>query len=165
MLAHQMFHKGVMSIPNFRTTLEKNPATKAEFIELLVYLEETSDLSGASMEGAPSRWPIALHARSSRRQIQAAIGHANEERRPPNREGILLLKDEKMEILFVTLDKSVGFLETVQYADYAISRVLFHWKTQNSAKPSNASGLRYLESPGNGWRFFLFGRVVAEASG
>lgn len=158
MLAHQLLHEGLVSSSGFRTTLDANPATKSELIELLAYLEETSDLPDRQVEAAPTAWPVRLHARYSRRQIQAAIGHATEHARPAHREGVLPQAETKNEILFVTLDKSAGFGETVQYADYAISNSLFHWKTQNRAKPTNASGRRYLESPCNGWRFFLFVR-------
>jgi hypothetical protein len=162
MLAHQLLHEGLVTSSGFRTTLDANPATKSELIELLAYLEETLDLPDRQVEAAPPAWPIRLHARYSRRQVQAAIGHATEHARPAHREGVLPQAETKSEILFVTLDKSVGFGETVQYADYAISNTLFHWKTQNRAKPTNASGRRYLESPSNGWRFFLFVREDRE---
>lgn len=162
MLAHQLLHEGVITIDEFQATLAANPALQAELTELLGYLEETSDLPDSPVRGAPADWPIRLHARYSRRQVQAAVGHSTEKDRPAHREGVLPLNETKNEILFVTLDKSVGFSDTVQYADFAISNTLFHWKTQNRAKPTNASGRRYLESPGNGWRFFLFVREDRE---
>jgi hypothetical protein len=46
----------------------------------------------------------------------------------------------------------------VKYRDYAISPELFAWETQNRANPGNRLGQRFTESPGNGWRFFLFVR-------
>ena len=76
----------------------------------------------------------------------------------------LPLAEEKLEILFVTLDKSEGFQERVQYKDYAISPELFHWQTQNRVGPNNNSGRRYTESETNGWKFQLFVREDRDAS-
>lgn len=158
MLVHQLLSARIISVEEFRAILDRNPAVKGELIELIEYLEEMTDLVDQRVHGAPEGWPLLLHGRYSRRQVQAAIGHANEAVRPVSREGIIVLKEQKNEILFVTLDKSVGYAETVQYADHAISLQQFHWKTQNRAKSTNLSGRRYLDSPGNGWRFFLFVR-------
>ena len=64
--------------------------------------------------------------------------------------------------MFVTLDKSEGFSDRVQYHDYAISPKLFHWQSQNTASTTNKTGRRYLDSVAeplaNGWRFYLFVR-------
>jgi superfamily II DNA or RNA helicase/HKD family nuclease len=159
MLAHQLLHeRDPVTVAQFRDLIEANLAMKAELQELLAYLEESSDFAETTVSGAPDNWSISLHSRYSRRQIQATTGHATETTRPSNREGILPLTQERVEILFVTLDKSSGFSEAVQYGDYAVSPERFHWKTQNRAKPSNASGRRYLDSSTNGWRFFLFVR-------
>jgi superfamily II DNA or RNA helicase/HKD family nuclease len=165
MLAHQLLHeRDPVTVTEFRNLLEAHLAMKAELQELLAYLEDASDFATTAVSGAPDDWSISLHARYSRRQIQAAIGHATELVRPAHREGILPLTQERIELLFVTLDKSIGFSETVQYADYAVSPSRFHWKTQNRAKPTNASGRRYLDSPTNGWRFFLFVREDRDAA-
>jgi len=40
----------------------------------------------------------------------------------------------------------------------------FHWQTQNNAGPDTPAGRRYIESPDNGWRFFLFVRENKEAA-
>jgi hypothetical protein len=75
-----------------------------------------------------------------------------------------MLPDEKREILFVTLDKSASsFSPSTRYRDYAISPTLFHWETQSAASVARASGRRYLESPANGWSFFLFVRSDPDA--
>jgi hypothetical protein len=50
----------------------------------------------------------------------------------------------------------------VKYRDYAISPELFAWETQNRANPGNRLGQRFTESPGNGWRFFLFVRETPD---
>lgn len=165
MLAHQMLHESApVSVDDFQDLLRAHPAVAQELRELFRYLWDASDAGSLPAEGAPAAWPLVLHARYARRQLQAAVGHADATRRPQNREGVLLLNDERIELLFVTLDKSAGFSEAVRYHDYAISASHFHWQTQNRANPSNASGRRYLESPANGWRFFLFVREDRDAA-
>jgi superfamily II DNA or RNA helicase/HKD family nuclease len=159
MLAHQLLHeREPLNVTGFDALLDQHPALRAELLALIEYLEATMAPATLRVEGAPPDWPLVLQGRYSRRQLQAATGHADESRRPAHREGVLLLRAISCELLFVTLDKSSGFHEAVRYADQAISPGMFHWKTQNSARPGNASGQRYLDSRRNGWRFFLFVR-------
>jgi hypothetical protein len=87
-----------------------------------------------------------------------AVGWFTAGRRTPFQAGVLALHDRKVELLFVTLDKSEGFHDRIAYHDYAISTERFHWQSQNSAGPDTPAGQRYLESPGNGWSFQLFVR-------
>jgi hypothetical protein len=77
-------------------------------------------------------------------------------------EGLLNIEQLKLQLLFVTLDKKEGFHERVAYHDYAISPELFHWQSQNSAGETTPAGRRYIESPGNDWRFQLFVRETTD---
>jgi superfamily II DNA or RNA helicase len=165
MLAHQVLHeRDPVSVADFRALIDGHPALRAELQTVLELLEEDAMAAARPISSVPADWPLVLQGRYSRRQLQAAVGSADERRRPSNREGVLLLPEKKCELLFVTLDKSTGFSDTVRYADHALSPSLFHWKTQNHARPSNATGKRYLESPGNGWRFYLFVREDRDAA-
>lgn len=74
--------------------------------------------------------------------------------------GVLALHERKVELLFVTLDKREGYHERIAYRDYAISPERFHWQSQNAAGPQTPAGRRYLDRPGNGWRFQLFVRAA-----
>ena len=76
----------------------------------------------------------------------------------PFQAGTLSLLIRKIELLFVTLDKSEGYHDRIAYHDYAISAERFHWQSQNSAGPDTPGGRRYLESATNGWQFQLFVR-------
>lgn len=105
-------------------------------------------------------WPLALHRHYSRYEIAAAVGY----KRPGQKAGVpqagILKVSGKRELLFVTLDKSArSFSPTTRYRDYALSPDLFHWETQSVARVNSESGRRYLESPQNGWRFFLLIRT------
>lgn len=76
------------------------------------------------------------------------------------RAGVLPLNDRRIELMFVTLDKSSGYHADIAYQDYAISPSRFHWQTQNAAGPDTPAGRRYVESGTNGWRFQLFVRLT-----
>ena len=160
MLAHQIVHEAsrVISKGEFRELLLGNAAVKAELNDLLRHLDEVSENPGRPINGAPSEWPISLHARYSRREILAAIGYTTEARRPSQREGVVTTDSSYLCSLLVTLDKSDGFHDRVKYRDFAISPELFAWETQNRANPGNSLGRRFIESRENGWRFFLFVR-------
>ena len=160
MLAHQLLpsRSELITPACFLTLLENNPVVHAELRELVGILQERSALAPAALPGAPDSWAIALHGRYMRAEILAAVAYTSAVARPLSDSGCLPLNDAKIEILFVTLDKSEGFDERVQYKDYAISPELFHWQSQNRAGPNNSSGRRYTESQTNGWKFQLFVR-------
>jgi superfamily II DNA or RNA helicase/HKD family nuclease len=166
MLAYQLLHRreDLIDSAGFLRVMQDHPALRDELVEVFDLLEEETTLSHQPLPEAPASWPLTLHARYERREIQAAVGHSKPTSRPLFNEGCLPLPDEKIELMLVTLDKSQGFAERVQYHDYAISPELFHWQTQNRAGADNATGRRYLESPGNGWRFQLFVRENQESA-
>ncbi len=153
---------------DFISLIEQHPAIKAELLEVIAWRLEQSFHFSLPLDNTPSTWALCLHNRYSRSDIITAIGYANANKRPAFREGCLALSEDKIELMFVTLDKSTGFAERVQYHDYAISPTLFHWQSQNVASAKNPTGQRYLESVNktnpNGWRFFLFVRENQETA-
>lgn len=103
--------------------------------------------------------PLKLHARYVREQILVAFGAATFERLPPAREGVFVIQDQNTELLFVTLNKNEKqFSPTTMYHDYAINEFLFHWQSQNSARPELGRGLDYIRHKSIGKRLFLFVR-------
>jgi len=103
--------------------------------------------------------PLRLHARYAREQILVGFGATTFDRQPPSREGVYVIKDQNIELLFVTLDKNERqFSPTTMYHDYAISETLFHWQSQNSARPDRGHGLEYIQHRKTGRRLFLFVR-------
>lgn len=163
MLDYQLNHRGELrDVATVRAYLRK-PGIVDEVRGLADVLD---DRIGYAPDVYPvPEWPLALRRHYSRREIVVAIGFAKvgEKGRIPQG-GILKLPEQKRELLFVTLDKSAkSFSPSTQYRDYWISDTLFHWETQGAASATKASGKRYTESPGNGWRFFLFVRENTEA--
>ncbi|MEC8484954.1 MAG: DUF3427 domain-containing protein, partial [Pseudomonadota bacterium] len=103
--------------------------------------------------------PLKVHARYAREQILAAFGATTFERQPPAREGIFVIAEQNIELLFVTLDKNEKqFSPTTMYHDYAINEQLFHWQSQNSARPDHGRGKDYIYHREIGKRLFLFVR-------
>ena len=147
-----------------KTTLRRvsSPNIQQELRELCAVLADRVPLPDDVFP--EPEWPLALHRHYSRFEIAAAVGY----KRPGDKSGVpqagIFKLPAKRELLFITLDKSAkSFSPTTRYRDYAISPELFHWETQSIASVHTESGKRYIESPQNGWRFFLFVRTDPEA--
>lgn len=160
MLAYQIDgrHEQVGDHHAFLKRLESHPAICEEMSELARLLEARVSIPDRRILGLEDT-PLRLHASYSAREILTAVGWLTASRRSPFQAGVLPLTNRRIELLFVTLDKSSGFHDRIAYRDYAISADQFHWQTQNSCGPDTMTGRRYLESPGNGWQFQLFVRA------
>ena len=80
--------------------------------------------------------PLEVHARYTRREIQAAFGDGGSLIPPRWDSGVKWLADSKIDLFAFTLDKSSGdFSLTTSYRDYAISRDLIHW---NRSRPHHS---------------------------
>lgn len=102
---------------------------------------------------------LKVHSRYTREQILAAMGASTFAAKSPSREGVLAINEQNLECLFVTLNKSEKqFSPTTMYHDYAISEHLFHWQSQNSARPELGRGLSYIEQQKLGKTVLLFVR-------
>ena len=159
MLAYQVDgqHHQIGGGEAFLTRLSQTPEIYTELGELGGVLQARSNMRFRPVPGL-SDVPLCLHASYGIREILTAVGWLTAERRTPFQAGVLALQNRKVELLFVTLDKSEGFHDRIAYRDYAISTERFHWQSQNSAGPDTPAGRRYLESPDNGWSFQLFVR-------
>ncbi|MEG3759051.1 DUF3427 domain-containing protein [Pseudoalteromonas carrageenovora] len=102
---------------------------------------------------------IKLHSRYTRQQILAAFGIHTLEQKSPAREGVLVIEEQKIILLFVTLNKcEKTYSPTTLYHDYAISPTLFHWQSQNNSRPEHGRGLSYIEHQQTGKTILLFVR-------
>ncbi|WP_017443989.1 DUF3427 domain-containing protein [Gayadomonas joobiniege] len=131
---------------------------KAELMDVLNWQLAKTKHEQRRMEALPAA-SLRLHARYAREQILVAFGATKFKRKPPAREGVFVLKDQNIELMFVTLDKNEKqFSPTTMYHDYAINEQLFHWQSQNSARPDRGRGLDYIQHKKLGKRLFLFVR-------
>lgn len=130
----------------------------AELMDVLDWKLKQTKHEQAVMPDLPDV-PLRLHARYAREQILVAFGATTFERQPPTREGVYAIKDENIELLFVTLNKNEKqFSPTTMYHDYAISEQLFHWQSQNNTRPDKGRGKEYIQHKEIGKRLFLFVR-------
>ena len=134
------------------------PSLQAELIQVLDLVLAENDTQEKPLSG---RFPCALqrHARYSREQILVALGASTFEKQSSSREGVLEIKNLGVELLFVTLQKNEKrFSPTTLYHDYAMSQQLFHWQSQNSARPDRGKGLSYIKQKSNGKEVMLWVR-------
>ena len=125
-------------------------------IERLDFVEFDMPIVGNSKVDST---PLKMHVRYAKEHILVAFGDSTFTKKSSSREGVLSIADANTELLFVTLDKcEKQFSSTTMYHDYAISRSLFHWQTQNSAKPSSGRGLAYTQQTENNKTYILFVR-------
>jgi hypothetical protein len=100
--------------------------------------------------------PLRLHATYARDEILAGFGRLTPGERYSHQAGPWWHEPAKTEVLFITLQKTEReYSPSTLYRDYAISRELFHWESQNMTRRDSPSGRRYLEQRDNGVRILL----------
>ncbi len=126
-----------------------------EIIELLEYnliqvglVEEKIDLG--------FEFPLMLHSNYTKDQILLALDYE----KPGNiREGVKYLPNKKVDLLFVTLNKSEkDYSPTTLYDDYSINENLFHWQSQSTTSVGSSTGQRYINHEKMGSKVLLFVR-------
>jgi superfamily II DNA or RNA helicase len=134
------------------------PDICAELADVLDWQLAQTKHEQTEIDGLPDI-PLRLHARYAREQILVAFGATTFERQPPAREGVFIIPAQNIELMFVTLDKDEKrFSPTTMYHDYAVNESLFHWQSQNSARPDRGRGRDYVQHSKIGKRLFLFVR-------
>ncbi|MBO1519636.1 DUF3427 domain-containing protein [Oceanisphaera pacifica] len=136
----------------------QHPVLKTELLDVLDLLINRIRHEQFSLVNLPLN-PLKGHARYTREQILAGFGVTTFDYQKPAREGVLMIAEQNVELLFVTLNKNEKqFSPTTMYHDYAINEQLFHWQSQNSARPERGKGLSYIQHQQTGKRLFLFVR-------
>jgi hypothetical protein len=128
----------------------KNPTLQGELSEVISMLIERLEVSEFAMptvgNSKVDASPLNMHVRYPKEHILVAFGDSTFTKKSSSREGVLNIADANTELLFVTLNKcEKQFSATTMYHDYAISPTLFHWQTQNSARPNSGRGLGYIQ--------------------
>ena len=125
-------------------TFWPHEAVRQELCELFLALSERSTLLENPLD-AGSDIPIALHAQFSRGEALLAFGDGTIGKPSTSREGVRWLPEISTDLFFVTLRKSErSFSPSTMYRDYAISRTLFHWESQNATHDRTPTGQRYI---------------------
>jgi superfamily II DNA or RNA helicase len=152
---------GFESLEKSINEIGKNKVLVNEVIEVLEILIDQIDFKEIEIN-LPYNQPLKVHARYTRDQILAAFKLSTFERKSPSREGVAENVELNTELLFINLIKSEeDFSPTTMYIDYAISEKLFHWQSQNSARPDIGKGLSYINHEVNNKKILLFVREKA----
>jgi hypothetical protein len=137
--------------------LRSNPSVMSDLRAVFDYRLKYSPLIASPSSSAYD--PLAIHAAYTRDEILVALGHWSFNNRPSQREGVLHLKDRKLDVFFVTLQKSEDeYSPTTMYEDYLISHDLFHWQSQSNTSEQSPTGQRYIRHSDLGYTPLLFVR-------
>jgi hypothetical protein len=143
--------------------LRSNPSAISDLRAVLDYRLKHSPLIASPSSSAYD--PLAIHAAYTRDEILVALGHWSFNNRPSQREGVLHLKDRKLDVFFVTLQKSEDeYSPTTMYEDYLISHDLFHWQSQSNTSEQSPTGQRYIRHSELGYTPLLFVRETKTLS-
>jgi superfamily II DNA or RNA helicase len=162
MLHYDVWQKagGFDSLEESINQIGKNKILIEEINELMEILIDQINFKEINID-LPYQQPLKLHARYTRDQILVAFGMNTFERVSSNRIGVGVAENKELntELLFINLFKSEeDFSPTTMYNDYAINETLFHWQSQNSARPDIGKGLSYITHQENNKRILLFVR-------
>ena len=135
---------------------------RTELLELLEVLATSRTHVDQPLDARPDV-PLRIHARYTRREILAACGVGDGAKVAAWQTGVYRLEAADIDLLAFTLDKTEGgFSPTTRYRDYAISRTLIHWESQNATREDSATGIRYRRHTERGGLILLFARERAD---
>jgi len=145
--------------------LRANPAALRDLCEVLRLRLASAPRHPAGQIPALSG-PLTIHAPYTRDEILMGLGHWTLDRRPSQREGVLHIPGRKVDVLFVTLQKTEEeYSPTTMYEDYLISQELFHWQSQSNTSSTSETGQRYVRHRELGYTPILFVRESRKSTG
>lgn len=135
--------------------LADSPVLLGELIDLLKYQYDRIDFIDAPVD-LGFDCPLDLHCTYTRDQLLVALGFL----KPATvREGVKWLPDQKLDVFFVTLNKSdKDYSPSTMYNDYSINEWLFHWQSQSTTTENSPTGQRYIHHKELASRVLLFVR-------
>lgn len=135
--------------------LKGSPVMLEELMELLKLNLERIDFIDEPID-LGFDCPLDLHCTYTRDQILIAMDYMT----PGNvREGVKWLPDKKVDVFFITLNKSdKDYSPTTMYNDYSINESLFHWQSQSTTAEGSSTGQRYIHHREMGSKVALFVR-------
>jgi superfamily II DNA or RNA helicase/HKD family nuclease len=153
---------GTTSLEEAATLLWAHPQVLEEIRELLDVLKNGVSHVQRPLESHPEV-PLLVHARYTRNEILAGFGIGANARVSPWQSGVYWAARAKADLFAFTLDKTSGqFSSNTRYRDYAISRELVHWESQNVTMADSDTGQRYQHHERMGTAIMLFARLRAD---
>lgn len=135
--------------------LKDSPIMIEELLELLRYRYDQIDFIDAPVD-VGFECPLDCYCTYTRDQLLVAMDWLN-----PNsmREGVKWLKEKKIDIFLITLNKSdKDYSPTTMYEDYSVNSELFHWQSQSTTSETSLTGRRYINHKEMGSKVLLFVR-------
>ncbi len=136
-------------------SLSDSPVLLSELIALLEYNYNHIDFIDEPVD-LGFDCPLDLHCTYTRDQLLVAMDFM----KPSTvREGVKWLPDKKIDVFFITLNKSdKDYSPTTMYQDYSINETLFHWQSQSTTNAEGKVGQRYINHRKNDSKVLLFVR-------
>lgn len=135
---------GFKDIEDTINKLKECPYLLKEIIFILEYNLENIDFKEQDIN-LDYPCPLKLHCRYSLAEVLAALEEHKLDHKSSFREGVKYLEDKKIDIFFITLNKSEkDYSETTMYDDYAIDDEYFHWQSQIGTSDTSPTGQRYI---------------------
>ena len=149
---------GFGSVLQSLAALHASPTMLGELMDLLRFAFEGIDFIDRPVELGLGR-TLDLHCSYTRDQVLTGLGYYTEHRMPDVREGVKYLEGIKLDIFFITLNKSdKDYSPTTLYEDYSISDTRFHWQSQSTTSEQSQTGQRYIHHQSRGGKVALFVR-------
>ena len=149
---------GLVSLKEGINKLLNNKTMMKEVCDILTYNYKHLEFIDKKVD-LGFECPLDLHCDYSTDAIMAAFGYYNEDKKPAFREGVKYFEDKKIDIFFITLNKSdKDFSPSTLYEDYAINEKLFHWQSQSRTSVESPTGQRYINHLKTGNKIALFVR-------
>ena len=144
----------------------RNEYIYTELMDLIKYQYGRIDVVDKQIESLDANCPIDLYCTYTLDQILAALGKHTEVKRSSFREGVLYLPERKLDVFFVTLNKSEkDYSPSTMYHDYSVNEELFHWQSQSRTTIESVTGQRYLNQNSNGNNVLFFVREYKKDNG
>jgi len=150
--------------------LTEHPPVCDEFRQVIAIGLQNAKHVPLPLELGLQQVTLQTHAHYSRDEILAALDWADiegETRRKTqgHATGVLWAEASETDALLVTLNKDEKHHSPeTMYRDYALSRELFHWESQNTTTVRSAVGQRYLHHREQGTHVLLFARQTRSSS-
>ncbi|EGW38292.1 DEAD/DEAH box helicase [Desulfosporosinus sp. OT] len=152
MVHYTLWGKGLGDLGNRFASIEEaiywvinDPRLYQELMDLLDYQFGIIDFVDKPLVGFEDEYPLDLYCAYTFDQILVALRKHTEQKRSSFREGVLYLAEKKLDVFFVTLNKSEkDYSPSTMYQDYSINEELFHWQSQSRTTEESLTGQRYL---------------------
>lgn len=149
------FNEMIENINKFK----ENKILCSEILEVLEYNKEHIDFIDKEID-LGFECPLDVYSNYSRDQILVACDFYNVS---SLREGVKYIEDKKIDLFFVTLNKSEkDYSPTTMYKDYSLNDKLFHWQSQSTTSENGTVGQRYINHKKTGNKILIFIRNEKE---